>query len=359
MIRNTLYTLLVTLIFPAASFSQDHEATVDSLMDKYAGENSPSIGVLVKQNDQVVFSKAYGYANLEKKKNADLNTNYNLGTLSEQFVVMTALMLQEKGKLDFNTTLQEVWEDIPDYCANITIQNLVLQNSGLPAISLQKSFRIMQDKKAVFDYLQETNKLSYQPGKKSSWNPLNVALLSLIIETSTSEDLAKFVEKNIFKSLEMNGSDVYTGGWFEKIDEKALSYRRLADNQYEVVPFKPDDHIPGTSGIYSSLEDMSKWMKAWDSDVLLSKKKVNKLNRLQFVRGQSEFYGYGWKQGFNKGKKYFYASGISEGNTHIILRFPPENMEIIILSNQYSLFGLREKAFQLLNLFSGKSYKVK
>ena len=81
--------------------------------------------------------------------------------------------------------------------------------------------------------------------------------------------------------------------------------------------------------------------------------------RIKFIRGQKQFPGYGWSRAFNKGQKYLYASGIGKGNIHIILKLPREQIDVIILSNQHPLFGLREKAFELLNLFAEEEYEVK
>jgi len=38
---------------------------------------------------------------------------------------------------------------------------------------------------------------------------------------------------------------------------------------------------------------------------------------------------------------------------------PGEKISVVILSNQSSLFGLRKRAFELVNLFSEKKYETR
>jgi len=340
-------------------FSQDESEKVDKILSSYYGENTPGIGVMVLKNDEVVAKKTYGFANLEKKEKNSFRTNFNLGTLSEQFVVVTALMLEEQGRLDVKSRLSDHFQGIPDYCKHVKVSNLLNHNSGLPLLPRTRFTKDIKNKNDLLTFLDKKDKLLFKPGKKAGWNVVNYGLLAAIVNSKLKTSFHKYIKRNVFKPLGMDNSKVYRDGWFFSISDKAPGYLRLQGGKFRKVELKNDDYIPGTTGIYSNLEDMKKWLNVWKKDTLLSGSTLSKVSRINFVRGQSEFPGYGWKRSFNKGKKYFYAGGLSEGNTHLLLRFPSAHVDVIILSNQSSLFNLRENAFKLLNLFTEKEYEVK
>jgi len=357
--KKIILGFLAVIFCASQAYSQSKENKADSIMSSYYGQNTPSVGVLVIKDGQTVVKKAYGYANLEENKKATPATNYNLGTLSEQFVVMSTLMLKEQQKLDVKSSLTDHFPELPDFCDQVTIQNLLKHNSGLPLLSRNDFQKDIKDQGDLINLLQTHEELKYKPGKKSNWNALNFALLASVVNNTIETSFHKFVNKNIFKPLGMDNSKVYREGWFFSVPDKSVGYRRLQDQQYEKVTLSVDDYIPGTNGIYSSLNDMEKWMKAWRTDVLIPKQTLSSIKRINFVRGQKEFLGYGWKQGFNSGSKYFYSGGLSSGNTHIILHFPATGIDVVVLSNQSSLFNMRENAFKLLNLFAEDEYEVK
>jgi CubicO group peptidase (beta-lactamase class C family) len=340
-------------------FAQTPSENVGRILNSYYGDNTPSIGVLVLKDNNVVAKNIYGYANMEKKEKAGVKTNYNLGTLSEQFVVTTALILKEKGELDIQSSLTEHFQELPEYCKQVKINHLLNHNSGLPILPRKTFTNDIKNKEDIFKFLNKKDKLDYKPGRRSSWNSINYGLLAAIVNSKLETSFRKYIKRNIFEPLGMNNSEIYRDGWFSGISNKAPGYLRLEDGKFENIELKNDDYIPGTRGIYSNLDDMKKWLNVWKTDTLLSNTTLGKVKRINYVRGQSEFPGYGWKRGFNKGKKYLYAGGISEGNTHLLLIFPSAGIDIVILSNQSSLFNLRKNAFRLLNLFADKKYEVK
>lgn len=55
--------------------------------------------VLVAEGDRIVFSKAYGEANLEWKIPNDVDTRFRIGSITKQFTAAAILLLEQRGKL--------------------------------------------------------------------------------------------------------------------------------------------------------------------------------------------------------------------------------------------------------------------
>jgi len=357
------YIPLITLLFIFLSLTltaQDNKMSrVDSILGAWYGEQTPSVSVLVTRDAEVKVMKSYGYADLEEKVPATAQTNYDLATLTEQFTMMGVLMLKEEGLVDPKTAIRDVWPKLPDYCEGVTIDHLLDHTSGLPVLRNTRLYDDIRSIDDVFSWLKQEEGLLFKPGSKAGSNPVNYTLLADLIVKRSGEDYRDFVEDRIFEPLGMENSRVYKKGWFTSVPSQSASYYRQANEEYEPAGDFPKDYLEGAIGVFSNLEDMQKWMLAWQSDTLIERKTLNKAMRINFKRGQKVFPGYGWVRGFNEGSKYLYRGGIGHGNSHIVLRVPEANIDVVILSNQSSLFGLRERAFELVNLFSEKAYEAK
>ena len=120
----------------------------------------------------------------------------------------------------------------------------------------------------------------------------------------------------------------------------------------------PKKYVEGAIGIFSNLEDIQQWFKAWTTDKLVSQDLLKKAKHLNFIPGQKNFPGYGWIKAFNAKQRYLYRAGIGHGNSHILLHIPNEDIFVAILSNQSGLFGLHRRAFELVNLYSERQYST-
>ncbi|MGM0531974.1 MAG: serine hydrolase domain-containing protein [Bacteroidota bacterium] len=358
--KVALFGFLIPFLSAGLMYSQGHtESKVDSILSDYYGENAPGVSVMVLKGGEVQISKSYGYANLEDEEQATENTNYHLASLTGQFTAMAVMMLDDEGKAELDKPITEIWDDLPDYCSAVTLNHLLKQSSGLTNLSYRDYYWDIKEFDDVKEFLHEHEELRYQPGQKTNSNSVNDALLASYVEKISGSSYRKFVENRIFEPLGMEESALYKGGLFSSISDKARGYFLQDNDELQPAPEFQKDYYEGVTGVFSSLNDIQKWLKAWDTDTLITGSTLSQAKRINFIRGQKQFPGYGWNRAFNNGQKYLYASGIGNGNTHIILKLPGEQIDVVILSNQHPLFGLREKAFELLNLYSDEEYEVK
>mgnify|MGYP006283675673 FL=1 len=361
MFKKILLIGFLMFFLPAGLvYSQSNpDSKVDSILQDYYSENSPGVSVMVLKNGEVQISKSYGYANLEDEEKATEHTNYHLASLTGQFTAMAVMILKDEGRADLSKKITEIWDGFPDYCNSVTLNHLLKQSSGLPNLSYRNFYWDIRNFQDIKKFLNDHEQLRYKPGQRSNSNSVNDALLASYIEKLSGSSYRKFVENRIFEPLGMESSALYKGGLFSSISDKARGYLRQNNDSFQPAPEFQKDYYAGVTGVFSSLTDLQKWMKAWETDTLITSPTLSQAMRINFIRGQKQFPGYGWSRAFNKGQKYLYASGIGNGNIHIILKLPREQIDVIILSNQHPLFGLREKAFELLNLFAEEEYEVK
>lgn len=339
-------------------YSQVEESLkLDSIFQEYSGENAPGMNVLVQKEGEVLFSKSYGLADIHKKEEFTNHSKIHLGAITRQFTAAGIMILKDRNKLTLDQNVGDIL-DMPDYASDITINHLLLQVSGLP-YSFHDVTKITNEE--LLDFLHEKNKLSFKPNTRAQDNPANYALLGLIIEKISGKDYRKFMEDNVFKPLQMNHTEVYKGGWFSGVKNRATGYTFNSEEDGFDISEKElgKDYLRGVTGIFSNMNDLKKWLSVWKSDVLLSENSLKIAKRIKFFRNAKFFYGFGWRRGFNAGHNYLFAGGSDMGYTSFIFMHPSENFELIILHNQTSVFGLHRNAFEILNMFSEKNYKVR
>ncbi|MCA1966330.1 MAG: beta-lactamase family protein, partial [Flavobacterium sp.] len=106
--------LLFVFAFSSFTFAQDKFTRMDSLLN-YLNENNKFMGSLtIREGENVVFSKAYGFADVEKNIKADRFTRYKIGSISKTFTAVMVMQLIEEKKLTLQTKLNRFYPKMPN-----------------------------------------------------------------------------------------------------------------------------------------------------------------------------------------------------------------------------------------------------
>ena len=72
---------------------------MDQVVRSYVSSKKFMGAVLVARGDHIIFSKAYGFANLEWNIPNSPEAKFRLGSITKQFTATCILLLEERGKL--------------------------------------------------------------------------------------------------------------------------------------------------------------------------------------------------------------------------------------------------------------------
>lgn len=180
------------------TISMINEAIKDSVF--------PGAQMLVVKDGKIEINKCFGKL-MYDINSADVNENtlYDLASLTKVIATTTAAMICYDKKL-FQLD-DPVMKYLPKFGVNgkekITIKNLLLHNSGLPAFILyykkyDKPEQVIND---IFNL-----SLEYPIGTKTVYSDLGFIVLQKVIEKVTKKKLDVFCRDEIFKPLEMNNT---------------------------------------------------------------------------------------------------------------------------------------------------------
>ncbi len=202
---------LITLIVTACSISR--EQRVDEILERYSG-NVPGASLIVIKNGEALLKKAYGIADLKRAVKITSKTNFRLASITKQFTAMCIMILVEQSKLKYDDTLTEIFKEFPDYGKEISITHLLQHTSGLIAYEdlLDDSVTVQVLDKDVLEMMMKQDSTYYQPGLRYRYSNSGYAVLAMIIKKVSGITFAQFLNKKVFKPLDMQNSMAFESG---------------------------------------------------------------------------------------------------------------------------------------------------
>jgi CubicO group peptidase (beta-lactamase class C family) len=86
--------------------------------------NIPGFALAVAVDGKIVWSEAFGYADLEAKRPATTETQFRIGSVSKPLTADAVAQLYEAGKLDLDAPVQRYVPTFPEKGAPITTRLL-------------------------------------------------------------------------------------------------------------------------------------------------------------------------------------------------------------------------------------------
>jgi CubicO group peptidase (beta-lactamase class C family) len=347
---------------------------MDSAFSGLASSDTPGFAVLVKEDGKVVFRKGYGVRDLRNKTAIDAQTNFRLASFTKQFTAMAIMLLVHDGKLRYDQSLTDIFPNFPAYEKTITVRNLLNHTGGLPDYEdlmdaaekskgqIWSSERQIQDA-GVLQLLEKESQGKFAPGTRWEYSNSGYVVLGLIVAKISGKLFGEFLQERIFTPLKMSHTLVFEKGKNE-ITNRAYGHAKK-ENIFVETDQSSTSATQGDGGIYSNLEDLSKWDDALRDHTLLSEKDfLPAITPAQLppgaeaklaedvpdsLRGHATAYGFGWFLNLQDSHPSMWHYGDTMGFKSAILRYTRDNVTVIVLCNRIDLDqgALALKAAQL------------
>jgi CubicO group peptidase (beta-lactamase class C family) len=289
---------------------------LDSLFDALAAGNKAMGSICITQNGKQIYNRSIGYSliDTQTKIPADHKTKYRIASITKMFTAAIMFQLIQEGKIDFETTLDEYYKDLPG-AKNITIGMMMSHRSGLHNIFDEPDFTswktIQRSEEEVVAMIGK-NPLEFTPDSKASYSNSNYLLLGYIIERICKKPFSEVVHDRIISKIGLKHT--YYGGKTDMSKGECYSY--VYDNSGWVKQPEADMSILGAAGaLVSTPADMNKFIEALYAHRLFKVKYLAKMLEIKdgfgmgmmpFTYGSRTAYGHpGGIDGFNSVLEYF------------------------------------------------------
>lgn len=256
--------LLILLIISSCSNSpMDIVSEFEKLFDGKFRADEPGGVILVKKNDETIFLKSYGLADMTTREAISPATIFNTGSISKTFVAYGILLLQEAGLLSIDDGLDQYFDnfDHPEIARKVKIRHLLTHTSGLPdsrKVSEEFEYYLTAKDEENFEPILHTEALKFEPGSRFDYSNPAFNGLALIIQKVTGRKWQSFIREKIFERSGMNHSEITDGSFPE--DGVAHGYIRENDSFTELdYGEEPTFAAAGNGGVWSSVEDLARY----------------------------------------------------------------------------------------------------
>jgi len=321
--------LFLSLAFSAAAFSQQPAKfeKIDSLLN-YLYENNRFMGsIAIRENDNVVFEKAYGFADAGSKIKTDTKTKYKIGSITKMFTSSMVFQLIEEKKLRLDTKLSKFFPEVKN-ANKITIAQMLNHKSGIFNFTNDPTFK--DTKTSAFSKEEMVKRIAgfapaFEPDTKAEYSNSNYLLLGYIIEDITKKTYPENLNERIITKIGLQNTC-----YFSKIDplkNEAHSYSIDDANKWEKREEWSESQVGAAGAIQSTPEDLTAFVKALFDLKIISKPSLDEMIKIDQNYGKGIFV-------FPFGERKFYGhNGGIEGFTSTLAYYPAEKLSFSIIMN--------------------------
>ncbi|MHA1406727.1 MAG: serine hydrolase [Candidatus Heimdallarchaeaceae archaeon] len=288
----------------------------------------PGMSILITQNGEILYQRAFGIIEKVKVRPATLDTLYGVSSITKSVTSMGVLQLHQKEKLNIDEPLANYLPFEIEYIGQpIKIKHIMSHASGVPSLMTfyfsQMNQKLYKAKAPEFpmgnweDFFFHINDaqselLSPPERKYYYWNG-GFVLLGKLIEEVSGLAYEKYIKKNILEPLEMHRSTFSLEE--AKTDNDAsvgfnfgLEQKMIKREQRDLLSGK---FIAGAGGLISSVREITNYLQCYlnkgkfKEREILDSSLIDEMLRPHNSNIQSQYYdynpeatvayGYGWK----------------------------------------------------------------
>lgn len=337
MVRSILGAAVLTLSPVAADaqpLSYAERSRIEAVFEDVGSEDEPGIAVAVVRGGELVFEKTVGLANLDHDVPITADTAFNNASVAKQFTALMVLELAERGRIDLDADFRTYLPGaMPDVEETITVANLLTHTSGIRDVydlwGLQGLtwYNEPFGNDEALELLNRQTGLNFTPGSDDLYSNSNYILLAEIVAAVEGDSFQK-VSRQFFRGRGMENTQ-----WRRRrgavIDRAARSYGRY-DGWLEDPALV---QMQGDGFLYTTLRDQVLWeAQVQGQDQTLPAETIA-TSQKQVSEALNPYYGYGLELRRMGGLPTAYHVGSTSGANAYTLRFPTEDLSIVVLGN--------------------------
>lgn len=353
-----LKVVILLLLTTSLTFGQKSDTRLNGL-DTEIGNlvkayNAVGLSIAIVENNKIIYSKGFGFRDLENKLPVTANTIFPIGSITKSFTASILGILEQNNQLSLKDKPSlyipklQFYNDKMDNL--ITIEDLLSHKSGIG--SVDGTYILFPANKRE-NLMPRLKYLKPNGAIKDSWiySNLSYVIAGTIIEKTTNESWEKNIQDKIFKPLNMNSSSTSISE-MTKTNNYSLGYG-ISNNQSQKVLFEELNNDKPGGAINSTVNDMANWILTWLNNGTFETKEILSKNYIQEAISMKAIdnglptetsdpnvytfgYGYGWKVNSSNGHYKVHHGGNVSGFSSQLVMYPTDKLGIIVLTNQHN-----------------------
>ncbi len=280
---------------------------------KMSESRIPALSIAVIVNNEVKYTRGFGYRDLDKGLPANEGTVYGIGSVTKSFTALAIMQLREEGKLELTDPVSKYLSiNLKVRGEDVTIHHLLTHTSGIPALGyaealidgylgITDSWLPTADPNDVIDFMRGATEWSVaKPGERFYYLNEGYVLLGKVIERVSNVKYADYIRSKILKPLKMRRTYLERD---EVVKDENVATPYIVSIDGSIRKGKFPYGIQADGGILSNVLDLSNYILMYLSRGefggyrIVSKESIEAMER-PYVRIPhtllgNEGYGYG------------------------------------------------------------------
>ncbi len=311
------------------------------------------MGFTLFNNDEKVFSQAFGWKQHEGRQPLNDSTNIYGASLSKAVFSVIVMKMVEEEVIDLDTPLEsylpkKIWQYEPetrwhdDYTDlredslyhRITARMALAHTSGFP------NWRFIEPDKKL--------RVKLQPGSRYLYSGEGMVYLQVVLEKITGKGLEEMATEIVFNPLQMNNTS-YT--WQSEFED---DYANGHTKDGRIIKKDIDNEARAPSTLETTLADYNKFLLAALNEKIISRESWKEIFSPQIrIRSRRQFgpmamedgplnddielsYGLGWGWFQTPYGKAVFKEGSGSGFHHYSILFPEAKKGVLIMTNSFN-----------------------
>ncbi len=321
--RRTLFALAAS-----AAACRGPQSGYDGLVQPLVDLQEFSGTVVVGRGPNVLFEKAYGYANLEWSVPNTVDGKFRIGSLSKQFTAACVLLLAQDERLDLDTSVTKYYPGSPDAWTPVTVHHLLTHTSGIPDLLGFPDFQSRSVSPSTLEASIQTFRdrpLQFVPGTEGRYSNSGYVLLARIVEIISGKPFADFLHESELRPLGLNntGTDTHRAILSRRVQGYTRFRNGLGNADYIDMSI-----ATGGGSLYSTAADLRRWCMSLHSEGFLPQQLYKRMTTPTFHN-----YGYGVEIRSEEGGRTIGHGGGMQGFRSFLQYRERDQLVVAVLAN--------------------------
>jgi CubicO group peptidase (beta-lactamase class C family) len=307
---------------------QQSRAMLDQVLQLY-----PGTAVAVAVRDEIVWSTAYGFADVDRQRPASRSTQFRIYEVAMPLTATVMTKLAEQGRIDLDAPLQRYLPDVPEGVLPVTVRALAAHLAGVR--DFEDDEEIPGPCSGARDALRSLPPRPFvrPSGLAHSMSRHGYLMLSAALEAASGERYADLLAETVSGPAGMTSTMIDDPRRF--LPGRSLFYERGWFGLLRAAHLVDTSCRWGAGGLVSTTEDLVRFGTALLRGELLKRESMEAMFTPQKTRTGVEIgYGLGWHVNTDaRGRPYIWHGGRGVGGRAAIVIVPHARLVTVMLSN--------------------------
>ena len=283
----------------------------------------PGMSVAIVKNDRVLWTKGFGYADIQKRIPAEPRTVYYIASLTKTFATTVLMQLVEQGKLDLDDPMSKYSDEFKD--DSVKVKHVLSHTADSP------------------------------PGERFRYDGARFATLTAVIEKKASKSFRDVLTEMFLDPLEMKDS-IPSRDTFDVAERNPALYDKDKLRRYRLSlaryakPYRlygdeiihtsyPWAGVSAAAGLLSTAPDLAKFLIAVDQHVYIKPEtQARSWTPIVSNSGKTLPHGLGWFVQDYQGLRCIWHFGYDPFEfSGTIVKVPDKRLSLVLLANSDAL----------------------